>query len=141
MAMRKTTVGLLAFLRGSTNPADRMPGCANYDHHHGGCLFCNHPCTKSEQECRACWDFLGHSFCKVERGQRCTYFERVVLPTTADMGLQEHVNSQYARHVGTEWDCELDGGNIRKCPDCGAELMKRRRYCDKCRDRRRRKYS
>ena len=111
MAKRKT-VGLIAFLKGTSNPADRMPGCANYDGHYGGCLYAD--------------------TCSVQDGQRCAYFERAVLPTAADIGLKELVYSLYQKHVGIEQDCELETGDIRRCPDCSAELRKRQRYCDDC---------
>ncbi|MFC1738564.1 hypothetical protein ACFL1G_05895 [Planctomycetota bacterium] len=118
MAKRKRTVGLIAFLKGNTDPAIGMPGCANYDHYYGGCLFADN--------------------CSVQDGNRCAYFEKAVLPTAADIGLKELVYSLYAKQVGVEWDCEVNGTDIRRCPDCGAELRKRQRYCDDCRDKRRR---
>ena len=118
------TIGLITFLKGSSNPAERMPGCANYDHHYGGCLFAD--------------------VCKVQQGQRCGYFEKAVLPTAADIGLKEQVYSLYYKHVGIEQDVyKIEIGEIRRCPGfngktCGAPLLPRRRYCDKCRDRKRR---
>ena len=119
MAKRKRTVGLVTFLKGSSNPEERMPGCANFDHQHGGCLF------------------ELNNTCLVQEGQRCAYFERAVLPTAADIGLKELVYSLYAKQIGIELDCELISSDIRKCPDCGAELRKRQRYCDECSRKRR----
>ena len=134
MAKRKTTVGLIAFLKCSSKPADRMPGCANFDHHYGGCLFRTAEGTPSddllEEEKSKCP-------CSVEDGQRCAYFEKAVLPTAADIGLKEHVYKLYAKHVGIEWDCEIACGDIRRCPDCGAELKAHQKYCDDCSKRRR----
>ncbi len=119
MAKRKT-VGLIAFLKGSSKPADRMPGCCNYDHNSGGCL--------------------GKDCCFVEQGKRCRYFEKVVLPTSADLGLKELVYSMYQKYVGiAEDDPLINTANIRPCPDCGAELKSRQRYCDDCKSKRRRK--
>ena len=69
MAKELLTVGLIAFLKGNSDPKVGMPGCANYDHHYGGCLFAD--------------------TCSVEEGKRCDYFERVVLPTAADVGLKQ----------------------------------------------------
>jgi hypothetical protein len=43
----------------NTDPKAKNPGCANYDHHYGGCLF--------------------RDECLVQQGKRCRYFERVVL--------------------------------------------------------------
>ena len=118
MIRRKKTVGLIAFLKGSSNPIDRMSGCANFDNHYGGCLFADK--------------------CKVIEGKRCKYFEKNVLPTTEDIGLKQCVYSQYAKHVGLEKELVIANVNIRECPDCGAELRSRRRYCDVCSNRRRR---
>ena len=118
MPKRKRTVGLIAFLKGSSSPEERMPGCANFDHYYGGCLFSD--------------------TCLVQEGKRCGYFEKAVLPTAADIGLKEHIYSQYQKHVGIAGVGQFDSGNIRRCPECGAELKPRQRYCDKCRDERRR---
>lgn len=118
MAKRKRTVGLIAFLKGNTDPAVCMPGCANYDHHYGGCLF--------------------GDACLVEQGKRCGYFEKAVLPTAKDAGLREHVYSLYQKHTGIEACGELDREPAPRCPDCGAELRPRQRYCDACATRRRR---
>ena len=117
MAKRKRTVGLTAFLKGSSNPDDRMPGCSNYDHHYGGCLFAD--------------------TCKVQEGQRCGYFERRVLPTAADIGLGERMYSLYEKQCGISGT--LERGQMRICPDCGTGLKPRQRYCDNCKRRRRRK--
>ena len=42
----------------------RNPGCANFDYHYNCCLF--------------------RDECLVQKGQRCEYFERAVLPTISD---------------------------------------------------------
>ncbi len=118
MAKRKT-IGLIAFLMGSTSPKNKMPGCCNYDHDSGGCL--------------------GKDHCFVKQGERCEYFEKVVLPTSADSGRKELIYSLYQKHVGiAEDDLLINTANIRPCPDCGAELKPRQRYCDDCRNKRRR---
>jgi len=120
MIKQKRTVGLIAFLRGSTSPENKMPGCCNYDHDSGGCL---------DKDC-----------CLVEQGKRCEYFVEAVLPTSADLGLKELVYSLYQKHVGiAEDELLINTANIRLCPDCGAELKPRQRYCDGCKRRRRRK--
>ena len=115
MVKRKRTVGLIAFLKGNTDPKKQMPGCANLDHHYGGCLFA--------QEC------------KVQQGKRCHYFEEAVLPTAADIGQMEHIYSQYQSHVGLA-GYGLQAGKIRPCPDCGGELLPRQRYCSDCKRKR-----
>ena len=117
MSKRRRSIGLIAFLKGNTDVAVGMPGCANYDHYYDECLFADE--------------------CLVQQGKRCGYFERAVLPTAEDMGLTEQVYSLYEKHVG------IDGGlnrePVRRCPDCGAEIKPRKRYCDDCVRKRRRK--
>ena len=43
---------------GDADPKARNPGCANFDHYYGGCLF--------------------RDECLVLQGERCEYFERVI---------------------------------------------------------------
>ncbi len=117
--MRRKEVSLIVFLKGSSNPEHLMPGCANYDHTHGGCL-------------------LGDA-CKVEQGKRCGYFERSVLPTAADIGQREHVYCLYEQQVGLSKPLVRDG-EFRLCPECGeVELSSRQRYCPDCTRKRRQK--
>jgi len=118
MAKQRRTIGLIAFLKGSTDPADGMPGCANYDHYHGGCLF--------------------DKTCKVQDSKRCGYFERAVLPTAEDIGLKDIVYSAYEAQVGIAGKGMLQRGQVRRCPDCGDEVQPRQRYCNNCSKRRRR---
>lgn len=118
MAKRRWTVGLIAFLRGSTDPAVGMPGCANFDHHYGGCLFMDQ--------------------CLVQESQRCEHFERIVLPTAADIGLSALVYSLYERQCGVSGTDQLKREAMRACPECGGELKPRRRFCDDCAAKRRR---
>jgi hypothetical protein len=131
MAKSKRTVGLITFLKGNTDPKARMPGCANYDHHYGGCFFRTVEGIPSndllEQEKNNCP-------CSVQEGRPCHYFEEAVLPTAADIGQQEHIYSLYESHVGKMTG--LQTAKIRSCPDCGGELKPRRRLCDECRGRR-----
>ena len=143
MTKRKRTVGLLALLKGSSNPKDLTPGCANYDHHYGGCLFCVKGCDVTNDECLQCDDFQEYSYCLVERGQRCGYFEKAALPTAADLGLSELVKRLYGKNAGIANDGSSQREPGRRCPgtdrhECGAPLPPRRKYCDKCRGERRR---
>ena len=115
---RRRTVGLIAFLKGSTGPEAGMPGCANLDRHYGGCL-------------------LGDT-CKVQEGQRCGYFERAVLPTAEAIGLKDVVYSAYEAQVGIAGNGLLKRGQVRRCPDCGNEVGPRQRYCPNCSKRHRR---
>jgi len=118
MSKNRKTIGLIAFLKGSSNPEDRIPGCANYDHHYGGCHFAE--------------------VCKVQQGQRCDYFEKNVLPTAEEIGLGDCVNAQYAKQVGLKQDLIASRGEIRRCPTCGAALRHRQRFCNDCSKKRRR---
>ena len=115
MVKHKRTVGLIAFIKGSSNPTDKMPGCASFDHHYGGCVFAE--------------------TCSVQCGNRCRYFEDAVLPTALDIGLSEHVHSLYQAHIGMAG--EMRKPKTRPCPDCGGELLPRRRYCSDCNRKRR----
>ncbi|MHC4728166.1 MAG: hypothetical protein ACYS17_13170 [Planctomycetota bacterium] len=49
---------------GYTDKKSKNPGCANFDYHYDCCLF--------------------RDECLVQKGRRCEYFERAVLPTIAD---------------------------------------------------------
>jgi hypothetical protein len=113
MVNQKRNVGLITFLKGSSNPVDKMPGCANFDHHYGECL---------EAET-----------CSVKDGNRCQYFEAAVLPTAADIGQLERITKLYQKQIGIE----QEHIEIRKCPDCQTELRPRERYCSDCKRKRR----
>ena len=115
MANRKT-VGLAAFLKGSSNPVDKMPGCANFDQHYGGCL-------------------LGDN-CLIQDSKRCGHFEKTVLPTAADIRSGERIYSLYEKQCGISGTLQRD--QMRICPDCGTGLKPRQRYCDGCANKRRR---
>lgn len=132
MARRKRTVGLIAFLRGHTDPVVGMPGCANYDHHYGGCLFRT---AKGKPSKNLLEEEKSKCPCLVEIGKRCSYFERAVLPTAADIGLREYVYAAYERQVGLSGRLKTEP--VRYCPECGAELKPRQRYCDECSRKRR----
>ena len=110
-------VKLLAFLQGSTKPEQRMPGCANYNSNRSDCL-------------------LGE-LCLVEQGKRCDYFERCVLPTAAYNGQLLSLTRQYEEKTGATGLTGRSAAMGRDCPDCGAELSGRARYCDPCKKRRR----
>jgi hypothetical protein len=108
MAKRKQTVCLTAFLKGSTNPKARIPGCSNFDHHYGGCLF---------------------GACLLELGERCSYFERAILPT-GDSDTRQKYEALTGVHI--------EGQAVNVCGDCGRTIPPRRRYCDRCVQKRRR---
>ena len=109
---------MLAFLKGSSNPKDQIPGCANYDRDHGGCM--------------------SGEVCKIEQGQRCDYFEKAVLPTARDIGQAARIYSRYQEHVKIRKGFLHAANENRLCPDCGAGLRPRQRYCQDCSKKRRR---
>jgi hypothetical protein len=108
------TIGLLSFLRGTSDPKDGTPGCANYDHYYGGCLF--------------------QEKCNVEEGKRCAYFEKAVLPVAWQIGCGESVVDQY--QAQTKSVMQIQGVKARRC-SCGEPLKPRQRYCQKCKHKRR----
>lgn len=118
MAGKRETLGLMAFLKGSSNPKDQIPGCANYDRNLGGCV--------------------SGEGCKVEQGQRCDYFEKAVLPTAGTIGQADRIYSLYQDRVGIEETLLPNVSKSRPCPGCGVGLRPRQRYCDICSKKRRR---
>jgi len=105
-------IGLSTFLRGSPNPAAMMPGCASY--YEESCLF--------------------RDSCKVKDGKRCSYFEKAVLPTAKDTGIQDRMNTLYAKKVGLEF---IGSGPITTCLDCDKEIEQGQKYCSVCQKRKR----
>ena len=116
---KQKTIGLTAFLKGSSNPKDDMPGCASFDIQQNTCCF-DHECYVLE-------------------GQRCSWFEKAVLPTAKQIGLLQHIVTAYSKKVGLsgELDHLCTYENVRVCPDCGGPLQPKQRYCDTCTMRRR----
>lgn len=110
MARRKRSVGLIALLKGNSDPKAEIPGCANYDHHYGGCLF--------------------QDVCLVQEDKRCGYFEKAVLPVGDSITRQKY-EALTGAYIG--------GQVMNLCSDCGKSVPPRRRYCDKCKKKRRQK--
>ena len=114
--MRKS-IGLKTFLQGSTNPIDRMPGCANFRD-------------------GLCWDIP----CGVLNGKQCGYFEKSVLPTAVELGQQDRINDLYRKQTGIVDRFAFEekiGRPTRSCPDCGGVVLPRMRYCETCKRKRR----
>ncbi len=109
---------LRAFIRGSTNPKEHTPGCANLDG--SDCIFV----TDSDK-----------SPCLIEIGKPCPYFEKAVLPTAEDIGKSEYMRKAYAKQIGL--DADKVTAKTRYCPDCDGELKKGQKYCDICTKKRR----
>jgi hypothetical protein len=66
--------------------------------------------------------------CRVGQGKPCEYFRRCVLPTG---DCPEEIREAYRR---VDPRCKARPV-IRHCPECNAELPRRRRICDRCRRR------
>ncbi len=79
--------------------------------------------------------------CVLADNKRCPYFELLVLPLATctpnqdkAAGFHEAAREYYgklAHNIPKEYL------KARKCPDCGAALAKRKRYCDQCSKKRR----
>ena len=109
-------MGLKQFLKGSSDPKDMMPGCANYDHHYGGCLL--------DQECL------------VEQGKRCGYFERAVLPTASQLKAGYRIIDEYQKLCLAGALLSIRKTKAHFC-QCGNSIPAGRRYCDKCKKEKR----
>ena len=75
----------------------------------------------------------------VEEDQRCGYFERAVLPTADDIGQGQAIRDKYEKAVGVAVAPKevATTQSDREC-ECGAPLMPRHRYCDRCAAKKRR---
>jgi len=110
--------GLKAFIRGSSDPKDAMPGCANYDRDADLC----HTGVR----------------CFVLKGGRCVYFERAVLPTAGQLKAKDgrKIVDEYQRAYGMKKLLKVNLAQTRYCP-CGNPIRGGRRFCDKCKKKRR----
>lgn len=91
--------------------------------------------------------FRKPGYCRVMQSKPCLYFRKCALgPEDAkyphscfvqDPAFEKRVRKQYKKidHTVAEPD------EVRRCPDCGAGLRPRQKYCDQCRIKRRRKTS
>ena len=75
--------------------------------------------------------------CRVEAGFRCPYFEQAVLPSAEAMGKKEEIYRLYQEQVGIKSTQTLHRGKINRCRDCGKEIPPRKRFCNKCLEKRR----
>ena len=93
-----------------------MPGCANYDHHHGGCLLAD--------------------TCKVEQAKRCGYFEKAVLPTANNLRDGSKMVDEYQRLVGLSAPIGIHITKANFC-GCGATIPAGHRFCETCKKKNR----
>jgi len=94
-------------------------------------------------------------FCLVKRRMRCRYFEGCVLPLSSRVPVYAGAASDYRRNLSPQaidgapqavkdhpffhtFNSRAGGTKARMCPECGAPLAKRKRYCAKCTAKRRR---
>jgi hypothetical protein len=112
--LQMKTCGLIRFIKGDVS--HNIAGCANYDKHCGGCLL---------------W-----GDCKVEKGQRCSYFEKAVLPLSAQLGIKESILAAYSVKTGLPDVLKIVTREVRYC-GCGEVLKPRQRFCDRCAEKHR----
>ena len=78
--------------------------------------------------------------CLLAMSRSCSYYERVICKIAdqpspkADPGLQKRRQKAVAAYRSLH---DMDQGG-RTCPDCGAPVAKRQRYCESCTKKRRR---
>jgi len=99
---------------------------------------------------RGCWRLKGRE-CLVIEGERCREFETSIFPIAVrSLRLLRNKDKQDDRRVVEAYLCdhaelretlvpERDNNAVRPCPDCGAPLAPRARFCETCRVARRRK--
>lgn len=121
MRQRRRHSGLLEFIRKT---------CPNYDGHYGYCrCFDDSVLVNGKLQ-----PVQEHERCLIQRGERCGLFEKVLLGIARQDGIYDRISGQYV-----QVNRAIRRVTVRRCPDCGAELLPRRRYCDSCKERRRRK--
>ena len=76
--------------------------------------------------------FREQGICYIVEKKLCVYFLRCVLSIAKEKGYG-NVISQYQK---IDIDAELKGIKVRNC-SCGTELPKGKKFCDKCRKRKR----
>lgn len=108
---------LKAFIKGSSDPKDMMPGCANYDRHADLCQ--------------------SGVLCFVLKGGRCVYFERAVLPTAGQLKLKDgrKIVDEYQRAYGMKKLVKVNY-QMHYC-QCGNPVRTRMRFCDVCKKKKR----
>ncbi len=115
--------------------------CANYQTKDGGCLGILVECLqKPEKPARA----KPLPRCLLAGKLRpCRYFEKVVLPLAdqpspkSEPDLQRQRLEARQKYLAARKMEMSETVSLRTCPDCGGLLAKRRRYCQKCTQKRR----
>jgi hypothetical protein len=116
--------------------------CANYIAKDGSCLGILAECLKEpEKPMRA--KPLEHCLLSGKILRPCLYFEKVVLPLADNPSLKHEPELQRQRLEARKKYLQArkqeipEEGSVRTCPECGGPLAKRRRYCEKCTQKRR----
>ncbi len=79
------------------------------------------------------FEYRNAGLCWIQEGEFCDYFEKSVLPLAKDKKVSNAIIKEYSRII----DKNSMKLKSRFC-ECGAELSKGMRYCDKCRAKKRR---
>ncbi len=78
--------------------------------------------------------FREQGICFILENKPCAYFVRCVLPIAKERGYGNVISSYQKIDI----DSELKKIKVRNC-DCGAGLPKGKKFCEKCRKKRRQK--
>lgn len=89
--------------------------CANYCSYYDICVNSNQKCL-------------------IQQEKSCEYFESILLPIAQQQGIYKKIVRQYKK-ISDSFETD----DIRRCPDCGAELQYRKKLCKNCRKKRRQK--
>ena len=110
---------LKAFIVGKSDPKLNLPGCANYNREYDCCM--------------------DDGDCRVLQGERCSYFERAVLPVAKQSGRMVVID-EYVKISGGSHISFLSGVKRKVCLTCGTPVPGRHKYCEKCKKARNRDY-
>jgi len=116
-ARKRINPALLSFIKGSSNPNDRTPGCSRFG-------FCD---------------------CRILGGERCGYFEKAVLPTSVESGTKAKIYDLYMTQTDYVPEakakvrlCSCGNEREKNKQFCVACRAKRRRDSDRNRKKRKR---
>jgi hypothetical protein len=118
-----------------------MRDCANYITKNGSCLGISIECLQNPEE-PARVTPLERCLMAGKTLRPCRYFEKVVLPLADQPSPKQEPDLQRQRLEARQKylaarKMEVPEAENRLCPDCGGPLAKRRRYCQKCTQKRR----
>jgi hypothetical protein len=76
---------------------------------------------------------MNQAQCLILAKQRCDYFKKCVLPLAKLKGCYDRVFREYLK-----FDKPIDQSEDARFCECGTELPKGKKFCEKCRKKRRR---